>query len=300
MSYASLRSIALMSALTLAFATPSPLLAQEQAAAPKAGKPAPAKATAGPKAAAKKKAPKVDAKTQAQINDAKKLLASAQKSDVEAAIQSLGLLGVPAAVDPLVERVRQGLPSDLLETAIVTLMALGQPSAGPVLFDLARYRRPEIRKLSIEAIAAVRPVGGEVVLAAALNDSEADVRAAAAVGLGEIGSPASIDTLFLALDHGNHDAAAAIGKLVPARDVKRLFTYLGKVPFRSLAPAFAETLKRKDVSEQDKLAVVARLEEVGTGEVKGFFNDLMASTEGGLPPNVSKAVLRAMQEISGS
>jgi hypothetical protein len=72
------------------------------------------------------------------------------------------------------------------------------------------------------------------------------------------------------------------------------------VPFRSLAQAFAETLKRKDVAENDKLAIVARLEEVGTGEVKGFFGDLMTSTTGGLPPNVSKAVLRAMQEISGS
>jgi len=291
MSYASLRRIALMSALTLAYA--QPLLAQEKAAAAKPEKAATRKAP-------QKKAPKLDAKTQAQLNDAKKALASAEKTDVEAGIQSLGLLGIPAAVEPLVARVQQGLPHDLLETAIVTLMALGQPSAGPALFDLARYRRPEIRKLAIEAIAAVRPLGGEVVLVAALNDSEADVRSAASIGLGEIGSPASIDTLFLALDQGNHEAAAAIGKLVPARDVKRLFAYLGKVPFRSLAPAFSETLKRKDVAENDKLAVVARLEEVGTNEVKGFFSDLMASTEGGLPPNVSKAVLRAMQEISGS
>lgn len=289
MSYASLRCIALMSALTFA-ATPCVGAAQE----------VPAKAAKSTSKKPGKKAPKLDAKTQGQLTSAKKMLASAEKSDVEAAIQSLGLLGVPAAVEPLAARIQQGLPHDLLETAIVTLMALGQPSAGPVLFDLARYRRPEIRKLALEAITAVRPSGGEAVLVAALNDSESQVRIAAAVGLGDIGSPASIDTLFLALDHGNLEAAAAIGKLVPARDVKRLFAYLGKIPFRSLGPAFSEALKRKDVSENDKLAIVARLEEVGTGEVKGFFSDLMASTEGGLPPNVSKAVLRAMQEISGS
>jgi HEAT repeat protein len=286
----------------LALALPPLALAQDKAAKPAATEPAATKkaAPAATKKAPAKKAPKLDPKTQAQLNEAKKLLASNEKTDVEAAIQSLGLLGVPAAVDPLVERIQKGLPNDLLETSIVTLMALGQPSAGPALFELARYRRPAIRKLSIEAIAAVRPSGGEAVLVAALNDAETEVRSAAAVGLGEIGSPGSIDTLFLALDHGNMEAAAAIGKLVPARDVKRLFGYLGKVPFRSLAPAFAETLKRKDVAENDKLAIVARLEEVGTGEVKGFFNDLMASTSGGLPPNVSKAVLRAMAEISGS
>ena len=296
MSYASLRHIALMSALTLA-CVPAVGFAQG----------APVKAASTPKGAPKtaankpaKKAPKLDAKTQAQLNNAKKMLASAEKSDVEAAIQSLGLLGIPAAVDPLVARIQQGLPHDLLETAIVTLMALGQPSAGPALFDLAHYRRTEIRKLALEAITAVRPSGGEAVLVAALDDTDAEVRTAAALGLGEIGSPASIDRLFLALDHGNHEAASALGKLVPARDVKRLFGYLGKVPFRSLGPAFSETLKRKDVAESDKLSIVARLEEVGTSEVKGFFSDLMASTEGGLPPNVSKAVLRAMQEISGS
>jgi HEAT repeat protein len=295
MSYASLRSIALMSALTLAFAPTA--LGQDKAA--NAEQPAKAALTKK-RAPAAKKAPKLDPKTQAQLNEAKKMLASAAKSDVEAAIQSLGLLGVPAAVEPLVVRIQQGLPHDLLETAIVTLMALGQPSAGPALFDLARYRRPEIRKLAIEAITAVRPPGGEAVLVTALNDLEVQVRSAAAVGLGEIGSPASIDTLFLALDHGNLEAGTAIGKLVPARDVKRLFAYLGKVPFRSLAPAFSEAIKRKDVAENDKLAIVARLEEVGTGEVKGFFSDLMAGTSGGLPPNVSKAVLRAMTEISGS
>jgi HEAT repeat protein len=291
-----------MSALSLALvstaSTAPTVLAQDKAAKPAAA--AEKAAPAAKKKAPTKKGPKLDPKTQAQLNEATKLLASAEKSDVEAAIQSLGLLGVPAAVDPLVERIAKGLPNDLLETSIVTLMALGQPSAGPALFELARYRRPAIRTLSIEAIAAVRPPGGEAVLVAALNDSEPQVRSAAAVGLGEIGSPASIDTLFLALDHGNMEAANAIGKLVPARDVKRLFGYLGRVPFRSLAPAFAETLKRKDVAENDKLAVVARLEEVGTGEVKGFFGDLMTSTTGGLPPNVSKAVLRAMQEISGS
>jgi HEAT repeat protein len=300
MSHASLRVLAFTSALALAL--PPLALAQDKAAKPTATEPAATKkaAPAATKKAPAKKAPKLDPKTQAQLSEAKKMLASNEKSDVEAAIQSLGLLGVPAAVDPLVERIQKGLPNDLLETSIVTLMALGQPSAGPALFELARYRRPAIRKLSIEAIAAVRPSGGEAVLVAALNDAETEVRSAAAVGLGEIGSPGSIDTLFLALDHGNMEAATAIGKLVPARDVKRLFGYLGKVPFRSLAPAFAETLKRKDVAENDKLAIVARLEEVGTGEVKGFFNDLMASTSGGLPPNVSKAVLRAMAEISGS
>jgi HEAT repeat protein len=290
------RSVLLLAlALSLsAGAAPLRVLAQDKPVAPAAKAAKPSKAS---KAAAKKR-PKLDAKTEAQLATAQKQLQAGEREAVEAGIQSLGLLGVEAAVAPLVARIEQGLPNDLLETAVVTLMALGQPSAGPALFDLARYRRAEIRLRAVEAIAAVRPSGGEAALREALSDGDAAVRSAAAVGLGEVGTSASIDTLFLALDHGIMEAAAAIGKLVPARDVKRLFAYLGKVPFRSMAPAFAEAIKRSDVSESDKLAVIARLEEVGTGEVKAFFGDVMASTEGKLAPNVSRAMLRAMQEIA--
>lgn len=271
-------------------AGPHALLAQAEPA------PAAKKARAVQAKAAGKK-PKIDPKTQAQLASAAKQLASGERDQVEAGIQSLGLLGVEAAVAPLVARIEQGLPNDLLETAIVTLMALGQPSAGPALYELAHYRRPEIRLRAIEAITAVRPAAGEVALREALSDGDVAVRSAAATGLGEIGTQASIDTLFVALDHGIMEAGAAIGKLVPARDVKRLFGYLGKVPFRSLAPAFAEAIKRSDVSESDKLAIIARLEEVGTGEVKAFLGDVMASTEGKLAQPVSRAMLRAMQEI---
>jgi HEAT repeat protein len=282
-----------MLALVLsAGAAPPSALAQDKKAAPAA---ATAKAAKPGKAAKKKK---LDPKVEAQLASAVKQLQSGEREQVETGIQSLGLLGVEAAVPPLVARIEQGLPNDLLETAVVTLMALGQPSAGPALVELARYRRPEIRLRAIEAITAVRPSGGETALRDALSDGDAAVRSAAATGLGEVGTSASIDTLFTALDHGIMEAGAAIGKLVPARDVKRLFTYLGKVPFRSLAPAFAETIKRSDVSESDKLAVIARLEEVGTGEVKAFFGDVLASTEGKLAPNVSRAMLRAMQEIA--
>lgn len=310
MSHASLQRIALLcavqlstialiaGALSASASLIDPTPAAAQAVSADSSKSAPKSA---PKVKAKVKKPKVakvDPKVQAQLNAAQKLLVSGDRAEVEQGIQSLGLLGVEAAVPSLVARIELGLPRDLLETAIVTLMALGQQSAGPALFELAHYRRAEIRLRAIEAIAAVRPSGGEAALVAALSDSESSVRSAASTGLGEIGTASSIETLFRALDHGNLEAAVAIGKLVPAREVRRLFTYLGKVPFRSLSPAFAEALKRKDVSESDKLAIVARLEEVGTGEVKAFFGDLMTNTEGALPPAVSKAALRAMQEIA--
>lgn len=245
-----------------------------------------------------KKAAAAAVKTNPAIENAKGMMGSSKRENVEAGIQSLGLLGTAEAVEPLAERIRLGLPPDLLETAIVTLMALGQPNAGPVLYELSMHRRAEVRLRAIEAIAAVNPSGAERVLVAALSDSDPRVRSAAAVGLGEIRAAGSVEKLFLALDRGNMEASGAIGKIIAPGEVPRLSGYLGQVPFRNLGPALAEVLKRTDVSEKSKLEIVARLQEVGTPEVKGYLGDLIASAGESLSPSLSRALLRAMQEIA--
>ena len=229
---------------------------------------------------------------------AKTLLASSDHDQVEAGIQSLGLIGSAATVAPLIERVRAGLPVDLLETAIVTLLALGHPQASPLFVELASYRRPEIRIRAIEAIVALKPAGAEEVLRRGLSDADPKVRSAAALGLGELKATASLELLFKALDHGNFEASTAIGQSLKSDQVPRLLGYLGTVPLHSLAPALAEILKRKDIGERDKLNVVSRLQEVGTHEVKTFFGDLMRATGEKLPPAVTKAVLQAVQQIA--
>ena len=269
----------------------------EAAAKPKAAAKAGAK-DATPKAKKTKGEAKLDPKTSAAIAQARKLMASSDRAQVEAGIQSLGLLGGAAAVPPLVERIERGLPPDLLEAAVVTLMALAQPEAGPVLYELCAHRRPEIRLRALEAITATRPPGAETALVAALSDSDAKVRAAAATSLGELHASGAMEKLFLALDRGNMEASGAIGKVVPAGDVKRLVGYLGQIPLHSLGPALSEVLQRKDVPEDAKLEIVARLEELGTPEVKGYLNDLLASAGDALPEKLNRAMLRAMQEIA--
>lgn len=231
------------------------------------------------------------------IESAKTLMASGKRDNVEAGIQSLGLLGTPDAVQPLAERIRQGLPPDLLEAAIVTLMALGQPSAGPVLYELAAHRRADVRLRAIEAISATNPSGAEKALSVALSDTDARVRSAAATGLGEIGAKSSLERLFQALDRGNMEASTALGKSVPAKEVPRLFQYLGKWPFRSLGPAFAQLLQRSDVPDNVKLQIVSRLEEIGTAEVKGYLGDQIVASGDAMPNGLRAAILRAMQEI---
>lgn len=231
------------------------------------------------------------------VEQAKVMLISGDHDQIETGIQSLGLLGSPDAVPPLVERIRAGLAPDLLDTAIVTLMALGQPTAAPVLFDLASHRRPEVRLRSIEAIVALAPKGAEDVLRTALSDQNPQVRSAAALGLGEIKAVGSVELLFKALDHGNFEASGSIGKLVRGEQIPRMLDYLGKTPLQSLGPALGEVLQRKDIGERDKLAIVSRLQDVGTPEVKSYLGDLMHLAGEKMPPQVSRAIVQAMQEI---
>jgi hypothetical protein len=243
-------------------------------------------------------APSVWARGDGGIAAAKALLQSPDHDEVETGIQSLGLIGTAASVPPLIERIRAGLPADLLETGIVTLMALGQPQAGPLFFELATHRRPEIRIRAIEAIVALKSTGSEEALRKALSDVDPKVRSAAALGLGELKATASVELLFRALDRGNYEASQAIGQALKSDQVSRLLGYLGTIPFRTLGPALTEVLQRKDIGERDKLNVVSRLQDVGTHEVKVYFGDLMRATGEKLPPAVSRAVLQAMQQIA--
>lgn len=232
------------------------------------------------------------------IQAAQTLLNSSDRDQVEAGIQSLGLIGTAAAAPPIIARVRAGLPPDLLETSIITLMALGQPQAGPLYLELMEHRRPEVRVRAIEAIVALKPKDAEPALQRALADLDPKVRSSAATALGEMRATGSIEQLFLALDRGTFEASQAIGHALRTDHVPRLLSYLGTLPFHHLAPAFTQVMQRKDIAEKDKLSVVSRLQEVGTREVKEYFGDLIRESGEQLAEPVRRAVLRAMQEIA--
>ncbi|MBN1653083.1 MAG: HEAT repeat domain-containing protein [Deltaproteobacteria bacterium] len=237
-------------------------------------------------------------RAQATLNDAVTQLNANDRGQVELGIQNLGMRGDPSGIKPLADRIRRGLPPDLLELSIMTLMALGDPSAGPVLFELAMHRRANIRVLAIEAVAAVNPPGGQGVLVAALSDGDAEVRSKAAAGLGEIGAVGAMDTLFRALDRGVLEASEAIGKVITANRVTDLLDYLNKLPLHSLGPALIQALGRGDVQTKSKLAIVERLGEVATPEVKNYLVDFLAQHGETAPPALVRAVRNTIQQIA--
>jgi hypothetical protein len=239
-----------------------------------------------------------NAQAQVSLDGAVAALNANNHDQVESGIQNIGMHGEAAGVKPLADRIRRGLPADLLELSIMTLLALGQPSAGPVLFDLAMHRRPKIRALAIEAIAAIKPPGAEGVLVSALSDNNAEVRAKAAVGLGEIEAVGSMETLFRALDRGVLEASEAIGKVITANRVTDLLGYLNKLPLHSLGPALITVLGRADVATKAKLTIVGRLEEMATPEVKNHLVDFLAKYGETAPKALVRAVRNTIQQIA--
>jgi HEAT repeat protein len=223
---------------------------------------------------------------------------SGNRNDVEAGIQSLGLLGDTAALDLLIARVRRGLPRDLLSTAMFTLGAMGDPTAGPLLIELTTHRSAEIRVHAVETLAALQPPDGASALMAALSDADSQVRAAAAVGLGDMGASEALDRLFQAQDRGVSEASIAIGKVVKTGDVPRLLEYLGRMPLGALVPALKAVIARKDVDEAARLQVVARLAELATPEVKALLKEILDDNGSALPARVRTALATAVQQIA--
>jgi HEAT repeat protein len=267
----------LLAALSLALATPAQ-------AAPRKPKPA-APADSNPS-------------TQLSLEEIAVMLSSASADEVRMAIEASASLGTPDVIPLIQERVRAGLPPELLEVALDSVVLLGDPSAGELLAALTRHRRPNVRLKAVQAIVALKAVGAAPALERALSDSAPPVREAAAAGLGELGVRADINRLFLAFDRNVGSAARAIGRLAKDDDVARLLGYLGRQPLTSLTPAFDSLLVRKDLGEATKLRVVAQLLELGTAEARGYLEGLMQKLPADTPPRVRRSIDDAVARIA--
>ena len=221
-------------------------------------------------------------------------LDSHDEDTIRGGIEALGLLGTPDVVEPLSARVRRGLPPELLELAVDTLVITGRVEAGPVLIVLVAHRRPEIRLKAVQGIASLKPRGAEQSLTLALGDHDSQVRAVAAVGLGAIGARGSVDQLFLALERGVLEASTSIGQLATPAEAARLLGYLGRLSFDAISPGLGELLARADVPDRTKLDVIARLAELATGGTKTFLQDYVAA----LPSTDHGAVRRAAEDAA--
>lgn len=202
--------------------------------------------------------------------------AGAQPSDLDTddadalmlAIEGLPLRPAPGAAPALAARVRRGLPEPHLLAAVSALGALGDRRAAPVLFELLAHRRPSVRRLAIGALLALRAPGSEAAFRDALSDRDRRVREAALAALTQVATPASVPTLFAALDRGHPAALAPLARLVDDRGAARILELVGRRSLERLGPALRLLGTRSDLAEDTRVAVVNALAGLGTAAAR--------------------------------
>ncbi|HEX6245896.1 MAG TPA: HEAT repeat domain-containing protein [Polyangiales bacterium] len=228
------------------------------------------------------------------LDELSALLASQDSDELRLGIESAASSRRPGSAVLLAERVRAGLPADLIGPAIDALAALGDPKAGDVLAELSAHRRPAVRVRALLALSILRAPNAEGLLIRALSDQDESVRKAGVEGLGEIGSKQALAPLFRALERGVEGAAAALGKLAEASTVPRVTAQFGRISFVSLAPLLDALLMRRGFSEEAKLSIVDAATRQATAEARAYLEGLAPQLPADTPLRVRKAVTDAL------
>lgn len=204
-------------------------------------------------------------------------LHSANPDEVRAGIDQLTVISDAQCVPPLVELLHSGQPDVVSDRALDALRAIAHPSSIEILTEFTHHRRASARRRAYRALAAIEDRRIPSLIEAGLRDSDREVRATAALALGEMGSRASLDLLFRAFDRGVIEAATAIGQLGDAAAVERFDGYLGRVPLSVMLAGYDPFLRRRDISEETKIDIVTRLGEVSGSQVRAFLSAFAAT-----------------------
>ena len=162
------------------------------------------------------------------------------------AASSLGALHDARATDVLHGALELGLPPRVAAAALEALGVKKSPASVDLLRRYAQHRRPELRKVALEAIAGLAAPAVPSVLLSALADTDATVRAKAARILGERREKAAEDPLLRLLIRGDEAAGAPLGVVAGIGTAKKLIELVGQVSDRALALALAGCLVRPD------------------------------------------------------
>jgi hypothetical protein len=236
------------------------------------------------------------ARTKTSLQEVAVMLSSNDDEEVRSALEAAAMLAPREVVPLLEERVRAGLPHVLLDVALDTLLLLADPAAAPLLTELTRHRRPDIRARSLELLARIRASGAERTIARALGDVDAGVRKAAAEALGTLGATGSFELLVRAFELGVEGAPRALGRVASSRDVAKLVSFVGNHPPSGLTPMFEALLARREVAEADKRRVVDAVAALGSDEARAELGVLLKT----LPPDASPALRRTLTQAAQS
>lgn len=177
------------------------------------------------------------------------------------------------AVAKLLER---GHTDVVTDRALEALGAIGTSAAGPVLSQYAHHRRVAARTRAFTALARV--AGSDRALrelvANGLRDSAPEVRAAAARSLETLKATEATPLLLKALGRGVPEAAVTLGAIGDANSLEGYNAYLRKQPLDVMLTGYERYVSRPDLSDERKLDVIAKLEDVSGPLVLRFTSAL--------------------------
>jgi HEAT repeat protein len=234
------------------------------------------------------------ARAHASLEEVAVMLSSNDEDEVRTALETAATLPAADVLPMVEERIRSGLSKVLLDVAIDSMMLLDSKLEVPLLTDLARHRRADVRMRALEVLSRLKAPTAEPIITRALGDQVPEVRKAAADALAELGSRSSMPALERALKLGVDGSARALGRLAKAEDVPRLLEHVGTTPSAQLAPMFGAMFARKDVPEADKLRAIEKLSALGGEEA----SDALAALIAELPSDVSPRVRKALDEAA--
>jgi HEAT repeat protein len=182
-------------------------------------------------------------------------LKSSEPEEIQRALLSLRELSGRAAAEGIVARLRLGLPPQLTELSLDVVATLNQPLAAPVLSELTLHRRWQIRAKALAALAALRVRSSVSVLLYALDDPSAEVRSAAARGLGMIGDPRATPALNAALARGVDGALEGLAALATSKQVPAILER-AKAGLSANEPALSILITRTNLPVVTKLKVI--------------------------------------------
>ena len=243
-------------------------------------------ASAKPKKKAKKKAPAPTAEEIQKEKEYQSFISDLQSTDPEkvvTAVQMLGANGNPEACGPLIELLKTGPGNDITDLTLQTLGVLGNPAAVDTLISYLDHRRPDARLMALFALEGFTSGKIKNALERKLRDSDPHVRASAALALASKGDASSVPVLYKAFNRGVNEAAVSIGMLGANADALRLTEYLGKLDISVLLPGFREFLVGARLDDATKLKLLNILFDFAGPEVRQFAVEMQAKIRSAHP-----------------
>jgi HEAT repeat protein len=209
-------------------------------------------------------------------------LGGADEARAEEAARKLGQSAEPKAVETLLEALKNGPPPKVAMAALKALGGKKDPRAVAALAEWTHHRAPDVRKAALMGLAQA-PAGDKraaAAMTAALGDSDAEVRAQAAKGLGDRRERSAEARLIKLMEHRDASAATALAAIATPELAHRLSEMLGQVPDPILCTTLGEMLKRGDFGpEPIRVEVVRTLSKVPGVDSTAVLLEYVAATE---------------------